>query len=117
MKREVEGKVNRNLESLQKNNKTASLELIFVLIIKIIGKKSKIDHINLMVQSSNKCKLEEVIIDMLLLSECDFLVHSLSSVAIAALIFNPSLQHEYLFPSKKLSEKLPHHLRYKEITR
>jgi hypothetical protein len=39
---------------------------------------------------------EEVLIEALLLSKCNFLAHSFSSVAIAVLLFNPDLKNAYL---------------------
>jgi len=41
---------------------------------------------------------EEVLIEALLLSKCDFFVHSLSSVAVAVLYFNPSIPSIYKNP-------------------
>jgi len=39
---------------------------------------------------------EQVLIEAKLLSLCDFLIHSVSNVSLAALFFNPHLQNIYL---------------------
>lgn len=39
---------------------------------------------------------KEVLIEMLLLSKCDFFIHAQSNVALAALFFNPTLPHLWL---------------------
>lgn len=40
---------------------------------------------------------EDVLIEMLLLSKCDHLVHTLSNVSTAALYFNPELEHTVIY--------------------
>lgn len=39
---------------------------------------------------------EEALIETLLLSKCDYIIHTKSSVAIAALLFNPQIGHTFL---------------------
>jgi hypothetical protein len=52
----------------------------------------------------NKAKLgEEVLVECLLLSQCDFLVHSRSNVSSVALYFNPDLDHIYINPMQPLT--------------
>jgi len=53
---------------------------------------------------SNYRKGEEVLLDMLLLSRCDFLLHAASGVAEFAIYFNPKLHH-----SKCFAPLLHHH--------
>ena len=51
----------------------------------------------------NKPKVgEEVLIECLLLSKCDFLIHSRSNVSSAALYINPELDHIYIQPRPPL---------------
>lgn len=45
---------------------------------------------------------EDVLIETLLLAECDFLIHAQSNVAVAALFFNPNLPHCWLQPPPAL---------------
>lgn len=50
-------------------------------------------------ECTQKAKLgEEVLIEALLLAKCDYLIHSLSSVPLAVLFFNPYLKNLYLEP-------------------
>jgi hypothetical protein len=44
---------------------------------------------------------EEALIEALLLSKCNFLVHSFSSLPIAVLTLNPNLPYEYVDPAKR----------------
>ena len=40
---------------------------------------------------------EDVLIEVLLLSKCDFFIHTISQVSTAVLYFNPTLQHTVLY--------------------
>lgn len=43
---------------------------------------------------------EEVLVEALLLSECDTFIHAASNVSLAVLFFNPNLENVYLSPEK-----------------
>ncbi len=53
---------------------------------------------------------EQVLIESVLLSKTDFLIHGISNVAFAALCFNPNLPHKNIYSKHGQTEKLRSHL-------